>query len=126
MQYTLPIRVRYQETDAQGHVHHAAYLTYFEAARVEMLRDRNISYKALEEDGILLVVHEAECRYHVPAQFDDLLQVKVFVVQAKGARMHLKYEVVRDSELVTEGRTLLACINRQGRPTRLPKHLLLD
>lgn len=124
--FQIDVRVRYQETDAQGRVHHANYITYFELARTEMLRAGGFSYKRMEDEGLLLVVHEVECRYHLPAEFDDLLAVTVTVRRAKGARIELGYEIRREDELVAEGRTLLACITREGKPTRLPPLLLLD
>lgn len=125
-EFQIDVRVRYQETDAQGRVHHANYITYFELARTEMLRAGGFSYKRMEEEGLLLVVHEVDCRYHLPAEFDDLLVVTVKVRQAKGARIELGYEIRRDDDLLAEGRTLLACITRAGKPTRLPPLLRLD
>lgn len=125
-EHTIEVRVRYQETDAQGRVHHANYITYFELARTEMLRAGGFNYKRMEEDGTLLVVRDVECRYHLPAEFDDLLHVTVKTVKAKGARIELAYEIRRDDELVVEGMTLLACITREGKPTRIPDVLRLD
>jgi acyl-CoA thioester hydrolase len=124
--HEIEIRVRYQETDAQARVHHANYLTYFEQARVEMLRAAGYSYKALEEAGVLLVVAEANVRYFLPAQYDDVLQVRVTTLEAKGARITHEYHVRRGSDLVCEGRTVVACINREGRVQRLPHWLRSD
>lgn len=124
--YEITLRVRYQETDAQTRVHHANYITYFEMARTEMLRAAGYSYKQMEEEGLLLVVREVDCRYHLAAEFDDVLTVSAEVVRAKGARIEHHYEVRRAGELLAEGRTLLACINRAGKPTRIPPHLRLD
>ena len=85
-EFTLQIRVRYQETDGQGRVHHANFLTYFEQARVEMLRAAGHSYKQLEADGLMLVVAEASMQYLLAAEYDDLLDVYVRTVRARGAR----------------------------------------
>ncbi|MBA2117941.1 acyl-CoA thioesterase [Bremerella alba] len=125
-EYTAEVRVRYQETDAQGRVHHANYITYFELARTEMLRAGGFNYKRMEADGLLLVVRDVECRYHLPAEFDDLLHVTVKAVKAKGARIELAYEIRCEDNLVVEGKTLLACITREGKPTRIPDVLRLD
>jgi len=119
-------RVRYQETDGQARVHHANYITYFELARTEMLRAAGYSYLRMEEEGALLVVHEIECKYHLPAFFDDLLTVETRVIKAKGARIEHAYQIFRDETLLVEGRTLLACINRDGKPVRIPKALRID
>ncbi|MBI1246516.1 YbgC/FadM family acyl-CoA thioesterase [bacterium] len=125
-EHTIEVRVRYQETDAQGRVHHANYINYFELARTEMLRAGGFSYKRMEADGRLLVVRDIQCRYHLPAEFDDLLRVTVKTIKAKGARIELTYEIRRDEDLIVEGTTLLACISREGKPPRIPDVLRVD
>ncbi len=72
--HEIEIRVRYQETDGQGRVHHANYLTYFELGRTELLRAAGYDYRQLEAQGWMLVVSEMNCRYFQPASFDDLLR----------------------------------------------------
>jgi len=71
--HDLQIRVRYQETDAMGRLHHANYLTYFELGRTELLRAAGFNYRQVEEQGLFLVVSEMKCRYLRPANYDDLL-----------------------------------------------------
>lgn len=122
-QHEIEVRVRYQETDGQGHVHHANYLTWFELARVELLRSMGHGYRELEVAGILLVVAEVSIRYYLPAYFDDVLTLRVTTVRAKGARIEHHYEVLRDEKLLAEGTTTVACIDRTGRVCRLPPWL---
>jgi acyl-CoA thioester hydrolase len=121
--HEIEIRVRYQETDAQGRVHHANYLTWFELGRVEQLRARGHSYRELEAAGILLVVAEMSVKYYLPALFDDLLRLRISTVRAKGARIEHRYAVFRGDELLAEGSTIIACIDRSGRVARLPQWL---
>lgn len=121
--HSIEIRVRYQETDAQGRVHHANYLKWFELGRVELLRASGHSYRELEEAGIYLVVAEAALRFHLPASFDDLLTLTTTTVKAKGARIEHRYEVHRDGDLLATGTTTVACIDKAGRVTRLPTWL---
>jgi len=123
MQHEIEIRVRYQETDGQGRVHHANYLTWFELGRVELLRAMGHSYRELEEAGIFLVVAEASLKYYLPALFDDVLRLRTITVRAKGARIEHRYEVFRGEDLLAEGATLVACIDSRGRVTRLPSWL---
>jgi acyl-CoA thioester hydrolase len=123
-EFTLQIRVRYQETDAQARVHHANYLTYFEQARVEMLRAAGISYKELEASGVMLVVAEVKLKYFRPAEYDDLLQISLRTAEARGAKIVHEYRVLRGEELLCEGQTVVACINREGRVQRLPEWLI--
>ena len=122
-EHELPIRVRYQETDGQGRLHHANYFTYFELGRTEMLRASGMAYRQVEEQGILLVVAEISCNYFLPALYDDLLTLRTTVVSAKGARIEHAYQVLRGEELLAEGRSVVACIDRTGRVRRLPDWL---
>lgn len=122
-EHTITIRVRYQETDAQGRVHHANYVTYFEQGRVELLRAAGYNYREIEAAGILLVVAEVSCEYFLPAQYDDVLQVTTRTISAKGARIEHHYEVCRDTDLLARGRTVVACVDRTGRVRRLPEWL---
>lgn len=122
-EHEIEIRVRYQETDGQGRVHHANYVNFFEIGRVELLRAAGHSYRELERDGIFLVVSEISCRYFLPAEYDDLLTVRTIVARAKGARIEHHYQVLRDGELVADGRSVIACVDREGRARRLPEFL---
>ena len=124
-EHQLEIRVRYQETDAQGRVHHANYFTYFEQARVEQLRAAGYSYRELEAKGIMLVVAEISCRYKRPANYDDLLRIVIRTVRAQAARIDHEYRVYRDETLLAEGRSTLACIDATGRVQRIPDFLCL-
>ena len=118
------IRVRYEETDAQGHVHHSNYLNYFEVARAEMLRQSGCSYRELEESGVVLVVVNATCEYKRGAKYDDLLTINIKLVKAKGARIVHQYRIVNEEkELVCSGETTVASIDREGNVQRLPKWL---
>ncbi len=121
--FQIQMRVRYQETDGQGRVHHANYLNYFECARVEMLREAGFDYRKLEETGIMLVVTEMDCRYFGAAVFDDQLTVEVETTRAKGTRIEHHYLIRRDQEKIVSARSMVACINREGRPVPLPDYL---
>lgn len=121
--HAIEFRVRYQETDGQGIVHHANYLTWLEQGRVELLRSAGHSYRELEEQGILLVVAEANLKYYLPARFDDVLRLVTTAVRAKGARIEHRYELYRGEGLLAEATTIIACVDRSGRVTRLPKWL---
>jgi acyl-CoA thioester hydrolase len=119
----ITIRVRYAETDRMGLLHHANYPIYFEQARVEALRSLGLSYRDLEDHGHLLVLTRIEVKYRKPAYFDDLLTVKVTVKRTTLVRIDHVYQVWRGQELVAEGETTLACVDREGRPQMLPSVL---
>ena len=121
--HEIEIRVRYQETDGQGRVHHANYLTWFELGRVELLRAMGHSYRELEAAGVMLVVAEMNVEYFLPAFFDDVLTLRTTAIKAKGARIEHEYKVHRGSELLARGKSTIACIDRTGKVSRLPKWL---
>jgi len=122
-EFQLNIRVRYNETDGQGRVHHAQYLNYFERGRVEMLRASGFSYKELEKGGLMLVVSQIRVRYLLPAEFDDELQLITRVLYARGARLEHQYQLYRNTDLLVDAETEIACIDRSGKVRRLPSYL---
>ncbi|MEM7457707.1 MAG: thioesterase family protein [Planctomycetota bacterium] len=127
LKHETEIRVRYQETDAQGRVHHGTYATYFEIGRVEMLRAAGVSYRDLEASGIMLVVAQLECNFHLGAEYDDVLRLVTKVERARGVRVVHSYQLFRGDELVADGRTTVASINAEtGEVVRLPRWLRLD
>ncbi|MEC9092804.1 MAG: thioesterase family protein [Planctomycetota bacterium] len=123
---TVELRVRYQETDGQRRLHHANYINYFEIGRVELLRENGISYKALEDSGVVLVVAEVNCQYLLPADYDDLLSLTTRVTKSKGVRIFHEYEIRRGSDLICKGSSIIACVNADGHVSRLPKWLTKD
>ncbi|QDU57165.1 acyl-CoA thioesterase [Aeoliella mucimassa] len=124
-EFQFPLEVRYYETDAQGVVHHANFIKYFEVARLYHLREWGHEYADLERDGIFLVVNKIACNYRMPARFGDILDIKVRVTRARGARIDNEYMVYRDGLLIAEGSSTIACIDRQGNLQRLPEYLLM-
>ena len=126
---TITIRVRYNETDGQGRVHHAQYLNYFERGRVELLRSRGYSYREFEASGLMLVVAEMNVRYQGAAQFDDLLELTTRVIRSRGVRIEHAYELRRvepeegAGEIIVVGQSTIACVDRSGKVRRLPDYL---
>ncbi|OGV52952.1 MAG: hypothetical protein A2X49_10705 [Lentisphaerae bacterium GWF2_52_8] len=120
----LSYRVPYAETDQMGVVYYANYLIYFERIRTELLREAGLPYRKLEENGIMLPVIEAVCRYKSPARYDDLLRLLGWVEEVRGPRIRIACEVRREEDLLVNGYTVHACVNREGRPIRAPKELL--
>jgi acyl-CoA thioester hydrolase len=125
-EHEIQLRVRYQETDGQGRLHHTNFFNYFEMGRTELLRAEGYTYRQIESEGWMLVVSEITCQYYLPAVYDDLLRLRTTVVEARGARVVNEYQVFRGDTLLAEGRSVVACVNREGRVTRLPERLLLN
>ena len=100
----IQIRVRYAETDRMGLLHHANYLVYFEQGRTELLRQSGRTYKELEDAGVFLVIAKIEVRYRLPARYDDLLTLRTIVTRTTPVRIEHRYEVLRGTQLLAEGR----------------------
>ena len=124
LSHVLQFRATYQETDGQGRVHHANYLNYFERGRVEMLRASGISYRRLEESGLLLVVIEMNVRYQSAARFDDLLTLTTELTEVRKVRCRHRYQLHREDELIVQAESVIACIDAGGNPRRLPQEFL--
>jgi acyl-CoA thioester hydrolase len=122
-EHEIEIRVRYQETDAQGVLHHANFFTYFEQGRTELLRAAGYRYKDVEAQGLFMVVVHIECRYRRPARYDDVLRLRTRATRVSAAKIEHAYEVFRGDELLAEGRSTLACVDRQGQVQRVPDWL---
>jgi acyl-CoA thioester hydrolase len=121
----LELRVRYAETDQMRVAHHASYLVWFEAGRTEFIRACGRSYSQLEEDGWLLVVIEAHCRYRHPVRYDDVLTLRTRLRELGPARLSFGYELVRaaDGVVLADGWTGHAAVDRGGRVRRMPESL---
>lgn len=120
------LRVRYAETDRMGYVYYGVYPQYFEVGRVEALRSLGMSYRRMEEEGVMLPVHDLSVSFHKPAFYDDLLTIRTTIVALPTVRITFTYEVRNENgELLTEAATTLVFIDRAtNKPCRAPAHLL--
>lgn len=120
------IRVRYAETDQMGYVYYGNYAVYFEVARVEALRQLGISYKKLEEEGIMLPVVNYSVNFLKPAFYDEELTIRTFIKELPMARIKFYYVVKNEKmENVCTAETTLVFINKKNnRPCAAPAELL--
>lgn len=125
-EHDIPIRVRYQETDAMGVLHHANYFTYFEMGRTELLRANGYDYRSVEEGGLFMVVFEIACKYMRPARYDDQLTLRTRTRRVTAAKIQHEYQLFRGEELLAEGHSTLACVDKTGRPQRVPEWLHVE
>jgi acyl-CoA thioester hydrolase len=124
--HEIAIRVRYAETDRMGLLHHANYFVYFEMGRTELLRQRGLSYREIEDSGHLLVIVDLHCKFKKPAYYDDLLTLRTTVERVTHVKIVHAYQVLREGQLLAEGHSTLACVDRDGRPQALPAVLTGD
>ena len=118
-------RVRYSETDQMRVVYHGNYAQYFEVGRVEWLRKKGISYKWMEENGIMLPVVSLTMNYKKPARYDELLTLKTILKNQTTVKIEFDYELYNDSgELLTTGNSILVFVDmKTGRPIVPPAYV---
>ncbi len=117
------LRVRYAETDQMGVVYYANYLVWMETGRVELCRACGFEYREMErQDGVLLAVAEANCRYLAPARFDDEVTVRTWIESANRRMVTFAYEMrLADGRRLATGYTKHLFLDRDFRQTRLPE-----
>ena len=130
MIHTHRFRVRYAETDAMRVAHHAAYLVWLEAARVEALRALGFSFADVEASGYGHAVRDLRIQYRRPARFDQELVMRVAIADARGPRMTFGYRLYDAQEWDTLSEpaatplavamTEMIWVTPEGKPTRLP------
>lgn len=115
-------RVRYAETDRMGVVHHSRYAVYFEMGRTELLRACGVAYRDMEDAGTFFVVVRLETRFLAPARYDDELRLVTSTSRLTRARIEHDYKLYRksDNRLLTEGHSVLACVDRAGQVIAIP------
>lgn len=119
-------RVRYAETDQMGVVYYGNYAQYFELGRTEWLRAKGISYKDMENHGIMLPVISLNCEFKKSAIYDDVLTIKTILKKKPGVRIDFDYEITNEkNEMVCTGNTVLVFINmKTNKPRRCPDYIL--
>jgi acyl-CoA thioester hydrolase len=120
-----PYRVIYGDTDQMGVVYYANYLRWFEKGRSEFLRQIGLPYPAVERQGFNFPVVEVSCRYLQSARYDDEVHIETVLTELGRASLSFQYRISRDADdcLLATGSTKHACLDRNGRLTRMPKTL---
>ena len=122
----IQIRVRYGETDQMGVVYHGNYALYLEMGRIEWLRKLGVSYKSMEENGIMLPVVSLNINYKKPAGYDDVINVKTQLKNRPSAKIEFEYEITnKKGEILTTASTILVFVDmKTGRPVKAPKYIM--
>jgi len=120
------VRVRYGETDQMGYVYYGTYAMYYEVARVESLRQLGLTYRSIEEMGVMMPVLENKSRYLAPALYDENLRIVTTLRELPGVRIRFDYEIYNEAgSLLHTGETLLAFVSKAtGRPCRPPEVMM--
>lgn len=113
---------KYYETDQMGIIHHSNYIRWFEEARIDFMNQIGLTYKKMEEEGIISPVLEINCKYQRMMYFDDLAIIKVKVSSYTGVRFVFEYEIFnQNKQLCTTGSSSHCFMNRNHHPISLKK-----
>lgn len=116
------IRVRYGETDRMGYSYYGNYPLYYEVGRTELLRQLGLTYKELEDSGILLPVKDLHVEYIAAAIYDELITIKTSIRNKPGIKIIFFYEIYNSkNELINKATTTLVFVSAENRkPCRPP------
>lgn len=120
------VKVRYGETDQMGVVYHGNYAQYLEIARIDWLEALGVSYKKMEEEGVMLPVYELKMRFKRSAKFDDTLKIETTLLKKPGVRIEFSYKIFNENEeLLTEAETTLIFMDsHKNKPIKCPAYVL--
>lgn len=126
LEFKVPIRARYRDTDQMGIIHHSNYVAYFEEARGEAIRQLGFTYKEMEDQGVMMPVVDVQLHYYAPAYYDDLLTFVVRIEKMPMARIEFFYDVYNQrEELINKGKVVLGFMHSSTRrPCRAPEWFL--
>lgn len=119
-EHRLPLRIYYEDTDAAGIVYYANYLRFFERGRTEMLACVGVDHAALVPQGLVYVVADVQLRYLSPARLGDALIVTTRVERIRKAGVSVHQRVMRNGDVLVDGRIGVAFVGPDGRPRRQP------
>ena len=115
-------KVQYYETDKMGITHHSNYIRWMEEARTVFLEEYGWPYDKMEEAGIFSPVTAVDCRYKVSTTYADVIDITISVLEFKGVKLILKYEMKKqDGQLACEGHSEHCFLNAEGKFIRLQK-----
>lgn len=125
-QHAVTVRVRYGETDQMGYCYYGNYASYFEVGRVEAMRSLGMSYRQLEEEGVMLPVSHFEVDYYKPALYDDALEVTTSITELKGPRLFFEYTIHNEKgDKLCFGKTTLVFVSKETmRPISPPTNFV--
>ena len=126
MQFSWPIRVYYEDTDAGGVVYHSQYLNYMERARSEWLRHLGFVQSSMREQfGIVFVVRQMHIQFIKPAHFDDALRVQTGLIKCSGASLQFQQSIQREGRDLIAAQVEVVCVDiQQFKPCRIPTAML--
>lgn len=124
-EFSLPLRVYIEDTDAGGIVYYVNYLKFMERARTEFMRTRGFDKDTIFNHDLMFVVRDVAVHYRLPARLDDELLATASIGELRGASMLMRQRVLRGDEVIAEADVTIACVERGGvKPRRLPREMV--
>ncbi len=124
-EFSHPVRVYIEDTDAGGIVYYVNYLKFMERARTEYMRSLGFDRDVIFNSRLMFVVRDVQVHYREPALLDDVLQVTARLLDSGGAYILLAQSVRRGDDVLAEGEVKIVCVDQQKRvPRRMPPELL--
>jgi acyl-CoA thioester hydrolase len=120
MPHGIKVKIYYEDTDAGGVVYYANYLRFMERSRTEFLAEKGINISELHNQGLFFVVVHVDISYKRPARLGEIVDVTTEVVEIKSATMTMRNRICKDDFVMVDALITLACVDRDGRPRRLP------
>ena len=120
------LRTRYAETDQMGVVYYGNYPQYLELGRVEWLRSIGFTYRAMEEEGVMMPVVSLQIQYKKPALYDELITIRTKLKELPSTKIEFNYEILNEKgELLSTANTVLVFVDAKTfRPVRCPEKVL--
>lgn len=122
--HVMPIRVRFYELDPYNHLNHAAYIQYFEVARIELLGEIGYDLRAMMDDGLMIVVSEIHTRFLASAQTGDELVVETEVVEFRRVTSSWRQRLLRAGDVIATQDLRAAMVDLANRPIRFPEAMV--
>ncbi len=127
LKHKTEVRVRYADTDQMKYVYNGKYFEYFEVGRTEMMRELDLTYKRIEENGFFMPVIETHIKFLTPAFYDEQLIIETRVEKLPLVKVHIDHTITSKNRnvVIAEGYLELAFLNGKTRkPTRAPQFFI--
>jgi acyl-CoA thioester hydrolase len=121
VKHQIRVKIYYEDTDAGGVVYYANYLRYMERARTEFLSEKGMSIAEHHRQGFFFVVVHVDISYKQPARLGDIISITSEITEMKNVSIVFKNQVFKETQMLAEARVTLACIDKNGRPQRIPE-----
>ena len=121
MEFKSNFKIYYEDTDSGGLVYYANYLKFLERARTDAITSLDFSNnKLINEYGIYIIVKSCNINFHKPAKLEDNLNIISKILEVKNVSIKMKQNIFVNNNMIVEAEILLASINKEGKPSKLP------